>query len=145
VVVDIMAGIGIFKSIYDSAKALKDINDPAIRNGAVVELQEKILTARDTQTVLLERISSLEKEVADFETWSIESLHYQKGRTPFGSIVFTLKPDANGAEPPHQICAHCYQNRKISFLHRIPRNNAATNLGKPEMLRCPECKEEFPN
>jgi hypothetical protein len=36
---------------------LKDINDAVIRNGAVIELQEKILAARQKQTALLERLS----------------------------------------------------------------------------------------
>lgn len=59
---ELIAGLSIFKSLYDSAKALKDINDAAIRNGAVIELQEKILAAREAQAILLERIRELEEE-----------------------------------------------------------------------------------
>lgn len=41
VVAETIAGLGAFKSMYDMAKALKDINDATVRNGAVIELQEK--------------------------------------------------------------------------------------------------------
>jgi hypothetical protein len=47
VAAELIAGLGIFKSLYDSAKALKDINDGTVRNGAVIELQEKILSAQE--------------------------------------------------------------------------------------------------
>ncbi len=43
---EIFAGLGAFKTMFDIAKGLKDINDAAARNAAVVELQEKILAAQ---------------------------------------------------------------------------------------------------
>jgi hypothetical protein len=52
VVAEAVAGLGIFKSLLDSAKALKDMSDAVARNGAVIELQEKILVAREAQTAL---------------------------------------------------------------------------------------------
>lgn len=65
---EVFAGLGAFKTMLDMAKALKDINDATIRNGAIIELQEKILTAREAQSALLERIGELEEKVAGFET-----------------------------------------------------------------------------
>ena len=56
VVAETIAGLGAFKSMYDMAKAIKDMNDAAVRNAAVIELQEKILAAQSAQAALLERI-----------------------------------------------------------------------------------------
>jgi Mg2+ and Co2+ transporter CorA len=67
-VAEVFAGLSAFKTMFDMAKGLKDINDAAIRNGAVIELQEKILAARESQSAALERIGELEKKVASFET-----------------------------------------------------------------------------
>ena len=57
---ELIAGLSIFKSMMDMAKGLKDINDAAIRNAAVIELNEKIRTAQAQQTTLVARIGELE-------------------------------------------------------------------------------------
>ena len=64
---EVIAGLGALKTAFDLAKGLKDINDATIRNGAVIELQERILAGQQAQAALLEHIGTLEKEVAGFE------------------------------------------------------------------------------
>jgi hypothetical protein len=140
---ELLTGLGVFKSLYDSAKALRDINDGAIRNAAVIELQEKILTAQEAQAACLERIRDLEKEVANFEAWDAEKQRYQMQTNAAGSVFFSLKDDAQPPEPTHKICGTCYKNRKKSFLQSIPMNSARRTLGFPPMLMCPECKTEI--
>jgi hypothetical protein len=75
-VAEVLAGLGAFKTMFDMAKALKDINDAAIRNGAVIELQEQILGAQVAQAALLERVGHLEAEITRFETWETEKQRY---------------------------------------------------------------------
>lgn len=53
VVSEIAGGIGAFKAMMDIAKALKDLNDAALRNAAVIELQGQILTAQMEQSTLI--------------------------------------------------------------------------------------------
>ena len=137
--VELIAGLGIFKSLYDSAKALKDINDTTIRNGAIIELQEKILAAREAQTMLLERIGELEKEVADFKTWEKEKQKYEMKVFSPGSVVYALKVQAQGAEPSHDICANCYEDGKKSFLRRKPANRLAVQHFEKDTPVCPRC------
>jgi hypothetical protein len=115
-VAEVYAGFSAFKVMFDMAKGLKDINDAAIRNGAVIELQEQILSAQSAQAALVERVGELEKEVAGFKEWDAEKKRYQL--TEVGPRVFTyvMKPEASGTEPSHWICASCYQNGKKSVL-----------------------------
>jgi hypothetical protein len=54
-----IAGLGAIKSAFDLAKGLKDINDAAVRNAAVIELQERILAAQQAQSALVERTHSV--------------------------------------------------------------------------------------
>ena len=61
---DVMAGLGFLKSALDTGKGLKNINDAAVRNAAVVELHEKIVSAYEQHTALTQRIRELEEEVA---------------------------------------------------------------------------------
>jgi hypothetical protein len=139
---EVFAGLGAFKTILDMAKALKDINDATVRNGAIIELQEKILTAREAQSTLLERVRELEEKVAGFETWNAEKQRYEL--KPFGSgVAYVLKPEAQGTEPAHQLCANCYARGKKSFLVRVPSNQARTVLGMGTTYRCPECRTEI--
>jgi hypothetical protein len=37
---EFLAGLGIFETIYESANALKEINDASVRNTAVIELKK---------------------------------------------------------------------------------------------------------
>lgn len=84
---EFIAGLGLFKTMFDMAKGLKDINDAAIRNGAIVELLEKITSAQMQQSALLERIGELEKEIARFEAWEAEKQRYELKSLPPGVFV----------------------------------------------------------
>ena len=128
-----IAGLGAIKTAFDLAKTLKDMNDAAIRNAAVIELQEKILSARDAQTALLERIGALEKEVANFEKWDAEKENYQLSKIAEDTFAYASKPNAHSSEPAHYICARCYQDRKKSILQRADAAH----------MFCPECKTKF--
>jgi Zn finger protein HypA/HybF involved in hydrogenase expression len=141
--VDLLAGLGVFKSLYDSAKALKDINDATIRNGAIIELQEKILAAREAQAALLERVGELEKEMANFKTWEAEKQKYEMKVLSPGAIVYAFKAQIQGAEPSHYICAHCYEDGKKSLLQiKRAEKLAAMHFGTKDRYVCPRCHAE---
>jgi hypothetical protein len=103
---ELIASLGIFKSLYDSAKALKEM----------IELQEKILAARESQTTLIERISELEKEVTALKDWEADKKRYQLTDIGKGVVALALKPSVSNGEPPHCICADCAANGKKSYL-----------------------------
>jgi hypothetical protein len=71
-VAEVYAGLSAFKAMFDIAKGLKDIDNAANRNAAVIELQEKILAAQLAQAELIERIGKLEKEMAGLKSWETE-------------------------------------------------------------------------
>lgn len=131
-----LAGLSAFKAMFDMAKALKDINDAAIRNGAVIELQEKILAAREAQSTLLERIHELEEKVASFEKWETEKDRYELKDVGWGGLAYMLKPDARGSKPPHLVCTNCYGNRRIEIVQTTPTKDGL-------VLMCPACQAKF--
>jgi hypothetical protein len=133
---EIIASLTIFKTLLDSAKSLKNINDATIRNAAIVELQEKILSAQEQQAALVERLRTLEKEVADHETWEREKERYQLTDHGCSTFTYSLKQEAANNEPHHRICSHCYQNRRKSVLQSHGRFS-----GGREKVSCPSCKE----
>jgi len=132
-VAEVFAGIGALKTAFDIAKGLKDIDDAARRNAAVIELQEKILSAQQSQSTLIERIRGLEKEVADFKTWETEKQRYELQELPPGVFVRVLKPSMAGSEPTHRLCAKCYEDSKKSILQ------SAGKVHGQETLNCHGC------
>ena len=129
---EVFAGLGALKTAFDIAKGLKDIDDATRRNAAVIELQEKILAAREAQSALLERVSELEEEVASFEKWDAEKERYElKQLVPAApTFAYTLKSDAKPSEAFHCICASCYQ-RQIKSILQFSRTLFA---GSPEKI-----------
>ena len=136
------AGLSALKTAFDIAKGLKDIDDATRRNAAVIELQKELLTAQATQSDLTERIRELEEKVRSFETWEAEKQRYKLEKFGAG-FAYVLKPEMQGTEPPHQICANCYARGKKSFLAQIPQSTARSALGMGIGYRCTECKAEI--
>jgi hypothetical protein len=140
-VAEIFAGLSSIKIAFDLAKGLKDIDDVARRNAAIIELQEKILSAQSAQADLVEAVRHLEKEVADFKTWETEKPKYELKQLARGgaSFAYAIKPDAQGTEPFHCICAACYQNSKKSIIQL----KTMVIMGSSEqVLACPVCQTE---
>lgn len=136
---EIYAGIGAIKTAFDMAKGLKDIDDAARRNAAVIELQEKILSAQSAQAALVEAVSVLEKEVADLKAWGSDKQRYDLVKVEGSDIfAYAVKEAARNGEPNHYLCATCYQNGKKSVLQpqtRFP--------GRVQVLVCHQCGSDF--
>jgi hypothetical protein len=121
---EVFAAVGGFKALLDIAKALKDMNDATVRNAAVIELQEKILAAQEAQTELLERVHSLETEVAKFEEWDTKKEQYELNKlAPQGIFAYST----TGADI-HWICPDCYEDRRRSILQPITRNPGLNDI-----------------
>ena len=65
-------GVSALNTAFNMAKGLKEMNDAVVRNAAVIELQENILSAQEAQAALVKHIDQLEKQVAGFEAWETE-------------------------------------------------------------------------
>src|SRR5580704_2382399 len=100
---EVFAGLGALKTAFDIAKGLKDIDDAARRNAAVIELQEKILTALSAQAELIETIGELKKRVVDLEAWETEKQRYELQDIWRGSLAYVIKESMRGSETPHKI------------------------------------------
>ncbi|HEX9789848.1 MAG TPA: hypothetical protein VGA60_04220 [Kiloniellales bacterium] len=134
---ELLASLGLFKSMLDTAKGLKGINDAAIRNAAVIELQEKILTAQEQQMALVERVGELEKEVARSKTWGTEKQRYSLTQCAPGAFAYVVKRSEARGEPGHALCAACYERGIKSIL----QTNGSMMLIKHAWV-CPSCRAE---
>jgi hypothetical protein len=135
-VAEVFAGLSALKSAFDIAKGLKDIDNAARRNAAVIELQEKILTAQSAQSDLVERIRELEAKVTSFEKWEAEKERYQLTDFGDGTFAYLLKPEEARGEPPHRICAQCYQKDEKSILQFLHQSHGQ------DYFKCHSCGEQ---
>jgi hypothetical protein len=133
------------KSAFDITKLLIGIRDATILNERVLELQQVIISAQanavaaqSQQLTLLEQVSELKKQLAELEAWDAQKQRYELKKVAAGAIVYALKADASGSEPPHWICATCYQNRRISFMQERVTSIKIPSNGGTEWI-CPVC------
>jgi hypothetical protein len=135
---EVLAGLSALKTAFDIAKGLKDIDDATKRSAAVIELQEKILSAQQEQFALTEQLRGLQNKMATLDTWEAEKNRYEL--TDFGgeTLAYALKQSMANGEPPHRLCSACYQNRKKGILQ--PTGISAY---KQEMVKCSECGKDF--
>jgi len=135
---EFIAGLGAIKTAFDLAKGLKDIDNVARRNAAVIELQEKIFAAQSAQASLVERVGELEKEVANLKAWEGEKERYQLTEVGAGVFAYALKPETQSSEPPHLLCQRCYEDRRKSMLQATQRLDM-----RRRVHICPTCKTEL--
>lgn len=114
---------GGLKAAGDLAKAFLQLKSDAERQAKVIELQSIILAAQSNaiaaqsdQFAMLEEVRALKEEIAQVKAWETEKQRYQMVSPFSGATVYALKEAMSNGEPPHYICANCYQNGKRSIL-----------------------------
>lgn len=131
---EVFAGISAFKTMFDLAKAFKEMDTANARNTAVIDLQERILTAQAAYAELTGRVGELEAEVRSFKTWEADKQRYELHDIGEGQLVYRLKDGVEPAEPPHQICADCYQRGQRRILQA-----ETWYPGRAHVLTCKAC------
>jgi hypothetical protein len=133
------------KLAHDMAKALVTIRDTTMLNEKVIELQRVILvaqsdalSAQSDQFSLLDRIRDLEKEIADLKGWEAEKQRYDLKDLGFGTFTYLIKPETQGREPIHCICANCYEHGKKSIVQRTGQIEAGC-----QVWICSDCKSRL--
>lgn len=143
----ISAGLQSLKAAFDIGKALLGLGLSAQIRERVSEMNERILAAqesaiasRDYQSALLKQISDLEKHIAQLETWDAEAETYdltdvrQPNDVAGPAFAYAPKKGTHTGEPPHFICAQCYEDRHKSILQR-----ETFAIGRCAVLICNTC------
>ena len=131
---EVFAGVSAFKSMFDLARGLKDLDDAANRNAVAIELQERILAAQMQQTALIDQVGQLEKRVAELEAWDADKQRYELKEIATNQFAYVVREDARGAEPSHKLCANCFNQNQKSILQTETRNP-----GRHTVFFCQRC------
>jgi hypothetical protein len=141
---EIAAAITGLRSALDITKAMVGLRDAEAFRTKSIELQsiimdayDKGITAREAQSEQLNRIGTLEAEVARLKNWDAEKDNYELKKCGEGSVAFMLKPNMRGSEPPHWLCPNCFSNRKKSFL-----NSTGASQQRGWVYKCSVCSAQ---
>lgn len=133
--VDVFAGIGAFKAMFETAKGLVGIRDSLIRDEAAVGLQRQILAAEQDYAALQQKVRDLEQEVRDLKDWEAEKQRYEYQRIEPGVHLPTHKAGMGGPAGAQHLCPGCYEDGKKSVLQATPETEA-----RYRVHLCPRCK-----
>lgn len=134
-----------FKAMKDIAEATIGLRDAAAFRerqiefqGKIIDAQNALFTLQEERASLIERIGTIEKELADLKGWGAEKQKYElKPISGFGAFAHMLKPDARGTEPPHWLCTQCYENGKKSVIQVFGE------IDGYKIWKCPGCVNQF--
>lgn len=132
------------KTAADLTKTIVNLRDAAALQSKVIELQLAILSAQNSalaaqneQSLLLERIRTLEQDVADMKAWEAEQEKYELSEVYPGAFAYVLKEQAQAAEPSHWLCTTCYQERKKGVM------NFQERAGRDKVFQCGRRKNKI--
>jgi hypothetical protein len=140
-VAEIAAAITGIRSALEVTKAMVGLRDAEAFRAKSIELQgvvldalDKAIEAREAYAAQGDRIRALEAEVARLKAWDTEKQDYELKKVGDGAVVYMLKPDKRGNDPPHWLCPNCYANGQKSFL-----NSTGASAGRGGIYRCSNC------
>lgn len=138
VVAEIATGYSALRNAYEIARGLKDINDRVALNAAVIDLQEKILSAQEAAANAKERLRELQETIVRFDKWDETAARYRLTDFGEGTFAYELREDAADGEPSHRLCPNCFESRKRSIL-QFQFKDASSR----DFYKCPQCGGEY--
>ncbi len=133
-----VGAISATKSAFELAKTILDVRDATKLQAVRFELMGLLLEAQQAEAALIGEKQQLAKRVGELEAWDGEKQRYQLAEVGTGVFAYSLKPEAQGAEPDHKLCANCFAQGQKSFLQ-----NEARSPGMSQYLCCQACGTEL--
>lgn len=145
----ISGALSSLKTAFDIAKGISDLKSMTDVQGKVIELQQAILAAQSSamaanaeQYTAMEELRKLREELEKMSGWQQEKQRYRlfQAEGTGGSVVYALRESQKQQdEPPHYLCANCYEQGRKSILHNTIPSTGWTHW------HCPVCKAQFPS
>ena len=128
-----LGAIGATMHAFNLVKAFNEVRDATKVQSLKFELMGLLLEAQEAQAALVMQKRELEDRVRKLETWESQKQKYELTSVGTGTFAFALKPDAQGSQAPHVLCANCFNHGHPSILQQD--RNAGHGI-----YACPKCK-----
>jgi hypothetical protein len=141
-VAEVAFGITSLRAAADIVKAMIGLRDAEAFRAKSIEMQTVILEslneaieAREAYSAQADRIRVLEEEVARLKAWDAEKQRYELKAVGPGAVVYVLKPEARGSNPPYWLCPTCFHQGKRTFFQ-----NEMNMVLRRLTFTCPACQ-----
>lgn len=142
---EITAALSGLKTALDIAQTL---NTRTAVDAVKIDLQQKIVDAMTalneaaaTHSAQAKRIDSLEAEIVQLKAWDGEKKRYELKDVYRGAFAFVLKPGMEQGQPPHWLCANCFERRHKSYLQFRGQDQGPNgSRGETSSYGCDICK-----
>lgn len=143
---EINAALQSLKVINDWVRSNKSLANYNELVAAVSEVSAKLMraneiaiTSQEKQMLLTQRISDLEKEIAELKNRECGKQKYSLHEFPTGVRAFTPEPNMQVTEPIYYLCENCMGKNQISRMQPDGFRD-----GKAFFLRCHSCNLLIP-
>ena len=140
---EINAAVQSAKALFEIVKANKGLAEYNEIVAAVSEVNTKLMSAtgvalasQEKQMSLSNRVSELEKEIAELKNWNSEAERYQLSETGTKVYAFILKAGMEKTEPPHKLCTACFGKKQKGYLQFFKQD------GYGDHFKCDLCHNE---
>lgn len=118
---------GLTKSAVETGQAVKDlVSQPDVDAGAtqklVSDLLDRLIRLQTEQLTMQQELLGLQKAEKQRSRFEAQRHRYALTKTELGSLVYALKPTEAGDEPPHCLCASCFDDEVKSILQPVGHN-----------------------
>jgi hypothetical protein len=136
-----IAGI---KSAMDIAGGIRSLKSDTEIHQAIIDIQRTLLDAQaealtDKQRLgeLLTENASLKSEIAKFSDWQSVKARYRLAKSELGAFFYEPIPDKATSEPYHRLCATCFEQQVVSYLHTKLKSDPG------EKVTCHRCDRDL--
>jgi hypothetical protein len=125
---------GLIGTVTTSLKSILDLTrkpnpDIAEVKALAADAIDKLLEAKTVQMDMQQRLVDLENELRKRNGFRDQAERYVLERSELGGLYYTLKSADETGEPPHDLCASCFEDEVKAVLQPVNFNT----------LKCPKC------
>lgn len=111
---------GLAKDIKGLSGKPDDLSDEA--KDVISALLDRLITLQTEQLAMQSTIAEFEEEKRRHDRFQAERERYRLAKSEQGSIFYEIDPAQAGGDPPHCICAACYDKSIKSVLQPVAHN-----------------------
>jgi len=145
-VLSIQAALSSLKTAGDIAKGFMEMKQFAEVSGEVMKLNVAILAAQRSaidanasHSEQVDAIRELEKEIVRLKDWNADKIRYKLVAVVDGAFAYAVQEAVCNSEPPHYVCASCYNAGQKSILQRSFEHERRMNY----YYSCSKCRERI--
>lgn len=99
----------------------------------VLDIYDGLINAKRDQMQVEHLLADLQQELQKQDRFTTQAARYELTQTDMGARVYALKKDDPSGDPPHEICATCFEDAIKSILQPVEFNT----------LGCSRCGGKF--